>query len=361
MAFDWDDSDDRRCFKNVSFGGVATVLLVLAASLLGTSLKRLESTGACAPPRSSNRPSSPRPSAPRVSHSRVSPFPSRSEYGLAYDWHSKTLADEALSGGLHAGPPGFIFIKFPSTQISADINDATCVSKDGLRVKFGVSFQYQLPREWVKPVVVKYRDMDKWASIVRAAGMSAVQHSCSKYLTVAFQNKRGIIQGEMESKLRIKLEGPDGDGAGGVYARAISLQLTNVELPEEYREAVSEKQQADEDIELAKNQRTQETTKANTELLAAAEEAKKINNTATNEADVITIEATEKATEVTYAFGIEKALYTKIKADNDFTVEALLQYLANRLYEENSRPVDAMMSSPAYLNSQTTGEMSYVM
>ena len=46
MAFDWDDSDDRRCFKNVSFGGVATVLLVLAASLLGTSLKRLESTGA---------------------------------------------------------------------------------------------------------------------------------------------------------------------------------------------------------------------------------------------------------------------------------------------------------------------------
>ena len=314
------------------------------------------------PAQLSNRPSSPRISAPRVSHSiYVSPFPSRSEYGLAYDWHSKTLADEALSGGLHAGPPGFIFIKFPSTQISADINDATCVSKDGLRVKFGVSFQYQLPREWVKPVVVKYRDMDKWASIVRAAGMSAVQHSCSKYLTVAFQNKRGIIQGEMESKLRIKLEGPDGDGAGGVYARAISLQLTNVELPEEYREAVSEKQQADEDIELAKNQRTQETTKANTELLAAAEEAKKINNTATNEADVITIEATEKATEVTYAFGIEKALYTKIKADNDFTVEALLQYLANRLYEENSRPVDAMMSSPAYLNSQTTGEMSYVM
>ena len=174
-----------------------------------------------------------------------------------------------MSGGLHLGPPGFIFIKFPSTQISADINDATCVSKDGLRVKFGVSFQYQLPMEWVKPVVVKYRNMDKWGGIVYAAGMSAVQHSCSKYDISNFQNKRGIIQSEMESKLRIKLEGPNGDGAGGVYARAISLQLTNVELPEEYREAVSEKQQADEDIELAKNQRTQETTKANTELLAA--------------------------------------------------------------------------------------------
>jgi prohibitin 2 len=318
MAFDWDDSDDRRCFKNVSFGGVATVLLVLAASLLGTSLKRLESTGACAPPSSQTAP-----------HRRAPPprgFLTLYTYPLSL--HVQSTASRTTGtprpwrtrpcrAAFTPDPRASFFIKFPSTQISADINDATCVSKDGLRVKFGVSFQYQLPREWVKPVVVKYRDMDKWASIVRAAGMSAVQHSCSKYLTVAFQNKRGIIQGEMESKLRIKLEGPDGDGAGGVYARAISLQLTNVELPEEYREAVSEKQQADEDIELAKNQRTQETTKANTELLAAAEEAKKINNTATNEADVITIEATEKATEVTYAFGIEKALYTKIKADNE--------------------------------------------
>ncbi len=282
-------------------------------------------------------------------------FPSRAEYGLAYDWHSKTLADEALQGGLHLGPPGFIFIKFPSTQISADINDATCVSKDGLRVKFGVSFQYQLPMEWVKPVVVKYRDMDKWGSIVYAAGMSAVQHSCSKYDISNFQNKRGIIQSEMESKLRIKLEGPDGDGAGGVYARAVSLQLTNVELPEEYREAVSEKQQADEDIELAKNQRTQETTKANTELLAAKEEAKKINNTATNEAEVITIEATEKAAETKYAFETEAALYKQIKSDNFASVESILQYMANRLIEENERPVNAMMSSPVYIQSQEAG------
>ena len=130
-----------------------------------------------------------------------------------------------MSGGLHLGPPGFIFIKFPSTQISADINDATCVSKDGLRVKFGVSFQYQLPMEWVKPVVVKYRNMDKWGGIVYAAGMSAVQHSCSKYDISNFQNKRGIIQSEMESKLRIKLEGPNGDGAGD-HARASGAWLT---------------------------------------------------------------------------------------------------------------------------------------
>lgn len=47
MAFDWDDDDDRNCCKNYSLGGIATAILVVGASLLGTSLKRLESTGAC--------------------------------------------------------------------------------------------------------------------------------------------------------------------------------------------------------------------------------------------------------------------------------------------------------------------------
>ena len=45
MAFDWDDDDDRTCCKNYSLGGIATAILVVGASLLGTSLKKLESTG----------------------------------------------------------------------------------------------------------------------------------------------------------------------------------------------------------------------------------------------------------------------------------------------------------------------------
>ena len=95
--------------------------------------------------------------------------------------------------------------------------------------------------------------------------------------------------------------------------------------------------------------------KAVKELLAAKEEAKKINNTATNEAEVITIEATEKAAETKYAFETEAALYKQIKSDNFASVESILQYMANRLIEENERPVNAMMSSPVYIQSQEAG------
>ena len=39
------------------------------------------------------------------------------EYGLEYHPRKKELDEAAKQGGLHAGPPGFEFVKFPSTFI----------------------------------------------------------------------------------------------------------------------------------------------------------------------------------------------------------------------------------------------------
>lgn len=274
----------------------------------------------------------------------------RAEYGLAYDVHAKKLDDAAKSGGLHSGPPGFEFVRFPSTYQSVDLSEDTCVSEDGLRVTFSVTFQYQLPYDWLVPVVIKYNSFPTWERIVIAAGKSAVQHSCSLFSISNFQNKRGIIQTTMEENLRLKLEGADGSGSSGVYARAISLQLRDVELPSEYRESVSEKQSAAEDITLAQNQRSQETTKASTLLLAAREEAKKINNTAVTEAAVILTEANLRAQEIAFAFAAEAQVYAQVKADLNLTDEGLLAYVANRMYEGATGPVKVAAAEPAKLS-----------
>ena len=63
------------------------------------------------------------------------------EMGVQYNIHKKQLDDAIKSGGLFVGPPGFRFIKFPSTFITVDMNDMTCVSNDGLLVQFSVTFQ----------------------------------------------------------------------------------------------------------------------------------------------------------------------------------------------------------------------------
>jgi len=255
------------------------------------------------------------------------------QYGLSYNVHKKQLADAVQSGGIHSGPPGFQFIKFPSTQITVDV-DGICNSRDGLEVAFQVTYQYQIPKEWVKPVIERYRDFYKWATVVESAAVAALQHSCADYDILDFQQQRGIIQNTMEDRLRVRLEGPEKDGKTGVYAKAISLQLRNLDLPDKYTNAVSEKQAAAEDIQLAKNQRIQETTKANTRLLDALEQAKIILDTAENEANVTITEAQLKAQEIQYAFEKEALVLTTLKTDLNLTTDGLIAFWSLQLYEK---------------------------
>lgn len=273
------------------------------------------------------------------------------EYGVAYDKIAKVLDDAAKQGGLHPGPPGYEFIKFPSTQISADLDD-TCVSRDGLRVQFSVTYQYQMPEENIVDAIVNYRNFHKWSNVVEAAGNSAIQHTCSMFNITNFQNKRGLIQNTMMENLRLKLEGrqaitnigsndlSDSNNPllstltdDGVYSRAISLQLKNVDLPNAYRTAVSEKQSAEEDIALAKNQRLQETTKARTELKTAEDEARKIIDNANNDASVTLTQARLKASETKFAFEREAMVLLQVKEDFNMTTEGVLAYMSNQLYQ----------------------------
>ena len=236
-------------------------------------------------------------------------------YGVEYDKWAKRLDDATKLGGLHLGPVGYRFIKFPSTQISESVQD-TCVSRDGLRVQFMVTYQYQMPVKNLLPVVEKYRNYKQWGMVVEAAGVSAVQHTCSQFNITNFQTKRDLIQEAMFQNLRMKLEGSnETEPTHGVYARAVSLQLKNVNLPSEYKAAVSEKQSAEEDISLAKNERTQQVTIANTELLAAQEEAMKIQDRANNDVNVTLTEAKLKADEIEYAFQKETEVLTQAKTN----------------------------------------------
>merc|ERR1712154_263585 len=305
--------------------GVSLIIVIISIVLIAVSLQKLKST----------------------------------EYGIEYDKWAKTLDDAAKMGGLHNGPPGFYFVKFPSTQISADIAD-TCVSNDGLRVKIDVTFQYQLPADYIKTVVEKNRNFKSWAMIVEATGMSAIQHTCSEYGVTDFQSLRNAIQDRMLENMRLKLEGTENNGISdeGVYALATSLQLRNIELPALYKEAVSDKQKAEEDINLAINQRTQEVTKANTQLLAAKEEAQKISNKAANDASVAITLATLKAEETLFAFSKEKEVLLRAKTDFKLGPNGILAYMTNQLYAKTDN-LNVVMGEPAQISRKDalTGEL----
>jgi len=141
----------------------------------------------------------------------------------------------------------------------------------------------------------------------------------------------------MFEELKKKLEGSYGtnnDTHDGVYARAIALQLKNVELPAQYTDAVSDKQSAKEDIALARNQRNQELTKANTELFAVQAETKKILENALNDVNVTLTAADLTAAQTMFTFAEETETIQLAKETFNLTTNGVLSYMANQLYAE---------------------------
>lgn len=201
----------------------------------------------------------------------------------------------------------------------------------------------------VLPAILAYRNYDKWASTVEQAGLSAIHHSCAEFSVSEFQNKRGGIQSAIMDNLRLKLEGDETTGEQGVNAVAVSLQLTYIHLPEEYNAAVAEKQKAEEDIALAIAQRKQETTKANTNMLKAKEEARKIKDTANNEAEVLLTEARLKAEETLYSFQKESDALVEVKSKLNLTTEGVLAYLSNSMLAEADK-LKVTMGEPSRLS-----------
>lgn len=221
-------------------------------------------------------------------------------------------------------------------------------------MNFDVTFQYQITEEYIVDAIESYRDFKTWSMVVEAVGLSAVHHTCSEFNVTDFQSLRMVIQDAMQLSLKVKLEGSATEMThDGVYALANSLQLKNVELPKEYKDAISSKQRAEEDILLAKNQRKQETTKAQTEKLAAEEEARKILETAYNTGNVTIIEADLKAEETLFAFSKEKEVLKQAQDNFNLTTNGVLAYMTNQLYASTPGKLDVSVGEPSKISRKS--------
>lgn len=304
----------KVCARGQAKWTVTGAVVVVAAFLIGFSIKKLDTN----------------------------------EYGLQYDVRAKSLSGEAVEGGLHLGPVGYRFVKYPSTFINTRIPEDTqyperlgsCVSRDGLRVNIKAEFQYQMPEDKVDEATLRFRDLGRWKKMVTTAGVSAIQKGCSLFDTSSFQSQRGLIQQAMFEALTVKLD--------AVYAIAVGLQLSYVQLPLEYSDAVAAKQAANEDIGLAKNQRQQQLTIAEQALQTAVEQANILNANANNDRTLRVQEATLRAEAIDVEFETEAQVYGYARETLGLSEEGLLAYIANRALEgATPGSLDIAISEPA--------------
>ena len=87
--------------------------------------------------------------------------------GIAYNTYQKTLSSTTQKAGLHNGPPGFEFIKFPSVFKTLEFADDVCLNKEGVEIVLQIEFQYRARPQRLRDIVMEFKDHSGYVKMLR--------------------------------------------------------------------------------------------------------------------------------------------------------------------------------------------------
>lgn len=263
------------------------------------------------------------------------------EIGIKYDTVQKKLDDSTEREGLHTGPPGFEFIKFPSVYKSLSFNGLECLNKDGVKIVLDVTYQYKVRSAKLREVILDFRDKDGYTKVLRYAGQSALHESCSYFNTSQFQAERANFQEKVREQIVGRYEELNAD--------ITDLQVSNIARPSEYESAIRSKERAREDIQVANNERPRLLTEAETQKREAETQAKIIIDKAESDARILANRATTEAQAIIAQYEKEAEAYKKIVEASGlgFTIDGFISYLGVRVIADAKNPVYIGLDSPA--------------
>lgn len=266
------------------------------------------------------------------------------EVGLKYDVIQKHLDSTPQYEGLHNGPPGFEFIKFPSVFRTFEFGSLKCLNRDGVQITLSISYQYRVRPNDLHKLVLQFKDHDGFKKVLSSIGESALHDACSVFNTSQFQAERGAFQEEVRKRLVEKYD--------EIACDVTDLQVNNIQRPSAYEEAVRKKEEAREDIVVATNERPRKLTEAETMKREAETQAGIILDKAESDARVTINQAKAQAQGILNDYQKEAEAYKTLLDSNglNLKVEGFLSYLAVRAIEDAKNPVHINMKAPAKTN-----------
>ncbi|XP_035664085.1 uncharacterized protein LOC118407677 [Branchiostoma floridae] len=261
------------------------------------------------------------------------------EIGIVYDTIQKHLGSEVKQEGLHIGPVGFVFIKFPSVFKTLGYTDLTCLDKDGVPIVLDVAFQYLARPSDLHRIVMEFRDHENYVNVLTTAGEAAMHEACSKFNTSEFQSARALFTEEVRETLSLRFNDLSSD--------ITDLQVNDITKPPAYERAVRDKEAARENIQVAENERPRQLTQARTTLREAETQAQIAINKAQSDARIAISRAEAEAAAITNEYQTEADTYATIIQSQGLTTEGFLAYMGVRAIGSSKNPVYAGVMAPA--------------
>ena len=172
------------------------------------------------------------------------------EYGLDYSAITKTINQEVYPSGYHYLGFGHSFIRYPSTVQSMEFSRASTTSRgpiqsrtdDGLQISFKATLQYQLQRNRLYDLYMKYGE--NYQSPCEKHVIEALNDAATRFDANSFFTSTDTINNEIKSSLKIVLNNE-------CYADVKFFQLSSVDLPNKFENAIQATTLMDNEINTA--------------------------------------------------------------------------------------------------------------
>lgn len=177
---------------------------------------------------------------------------------------SNTLHDRIYQPGLHTVQPDSTFYSWPTKFESINLN-IICRSKDGIEINIQTTYQINFIGTELPESFLDLGEKGANLNYLSLHARAALYETCSMFNAVNFTEQRALVEFNMSQAVE-SIMAPE---FGNTHTTMGQFQLTNFEYPEQFQNAVNQKQQTRQQIDVKLQQREQVITEATTNQIRA--------------------------------------------------------------------------------------------
>lgn len=190
----------------------------------------------------------------------------QSEYAVGYDNYNMKFT-KIYEQGKYPIRVGEEMIIIERTL--QDFNrDLTCMTKDKILIGLSVGLQYQYQREdLIDKILKEFSSVDNFKTFLFDRITSSIINSCLAFDAEEYYTERSIIDRYMYNRLITDVNNYDLGASIGFF------QLINIQFPVEISNAITQKQNIEQEALTSTNERASKLTEANTKKLEMERQA----------------------------------------------------------------------------------------
>lgn len=190
----------------------------------------------------------------------------QNEYGLVFNWVTKSITPKVYHGGRHFIGPFNTFIQFPATVQTVEFSDRVgrrtsdplhTRTKEGLGLNLSISFQYKLKPADIPKLFALTNTL--YEGLFTRLARDQLLEAAAEYEGPQYWLERDTIADYMQKLV--------GQNLNQSYATLRSLQLLDIQLPTTYEDSITKTQVQNQLIQTRKNQQVAASIRADTEIL----------------------------------------------------------------------------------------------